>query len=308
MQFERRTVPTFYFIGVTTSKSSINTVFPRWMDILGLDVQLAGIDVPLHAPAETYRAIIEHIKVDPMVRGGLVTTHKIDLLAATRDLFDELDPNAELCGEVSAIVKRDGKLIGYAKDPISSGKTWEHFVPVGHLGRTHAEVLCFGSGGAAVATTVYLAHAEDRPQRVSLVDVSSERLEHARHIHQQLVTDIEFSYVLNADPYINDALMSSLPSGSVVINGTGMGKDLPGSPITAAGIFPQNGLVWEFNYRGELAFLKQARQQSANSGLIIEDGWVYFLHGWTQVVAEVLDFELTPELFEQMDAAARDVR
>ncbi len=308
MQFEKRTVPTFYFIGVTTGKSSIVKVFPRWMDVLGLDVKLAGIDAPLHAPEDTYRAIVEHIKNDPLVRGGLVTTHKIDLLAATRDLFDFLDPNAELCGEVSAIVNRDGKLMGYAKDPISSGKSWEHFVPAGHFKQTGAEVLCFGSGGAAVATTVYLAKAAGRPKRVTLVDVSAERLDHARDIHTQLKSDIQFDYLINADPYANDSLMSSLPAGSVVINGTGMGKDLPGSPITEAGIFPQNGLVWEFNYRGELTFLHQAQRQVDLRNLTIEDGWVYFLHGWTQVVAEVLGFELTPDLFQQMDQAAQPFR
>ena len=305
MKFEPRTVPTFYFIGVTTSQSSIVTIFPRWMDVLGLEVQLAGIDVPLHASVDTYRAIVEHIKSDPMVRGGLVTTHKIDLLAATHDLFDDLDPNAALCGEVSAIVKRDGKLLGYAKDPISSGKAWEHFVPAEHFGRTGAEVLCFGCGGAAVATTVYLAQATDQPKCVTLVDVSAERLDHARHIHRQIKTDIQFGYVLNDDPYINDMLMSHLPAGSVVINGTGMGKDLPGSPLTAAGIFPQGGIVWEFNYRGELTFLHQAKQQTASRNLTIEDGWVYFLHGWTQVLAEVSGFELSPEVFVKLDAAAR---
>ncbi len=305
MLLENRTVPTFYFVGVTTGKSSIVKVFPRWMEVLGLNVQLAGIDVPLHAPAETYRAIIEHIKRDPMVCGGLVTTHKIDLLAATRDLFDDLDPNADLCGEVSAIVKREGKLLGYAKDPISSGKTWEHFVPAGHFARTDAEVLCFGSGGAAVATTVYLAQVADRPKRVTLVDVSAERLDHARHIHKQLKMDIQFAYGVNADAHINDVLMSDLPAGSVVINGTGMGKDLPGSPITAAGIFPQDGFVWEFNYRGELTFMHQAQRQAALRNLTIEDGWEYFLHGWTQVLAEVLGFDLTPEVFNKLDIAAR---
>lgn len=304
MQFESRTVPTFYFIGVTTGKSSSMQVFPRWMDVLGLDVHIAGIDVPLHAPASTYRAIVEHIKSDPMVRGGLVTTHKIDLLAATRDLFDELDANAELCAEVSCIAKRDGKLLGYAKDPISSGKSWEHFVPSGHFGHTGADVLCFGSGGAAVATTVYLSSAADRPHHMTLVDVSRERLNHARHIHAQLKTDIQFNYVLNADPYINDALLTALPAASVIINGTGMGKDLPGSPLTAAGIFPQNGLVWEFNYRGELTFLKQAARQQSLRNLTIEDGWIYFLHGWTQVIAEVLEFDLTPAVFDELDKVA----
>jgi shikimate 5-dehydrogenase len=308
MQLEPHKLPTFIFIGVTTGKSSIVKVFPRWMQVLGLNVQLAGIDLPLHAPPENYRSIIEQIKRDSMVVGGLVTTHKIDLAAATHDLFDALDPNAALCGEVSAIVKRDGKLIGYAKDPMASGKTWEHFVPAGHFGRTKAEVLCFGCGGAAVATTVYLAGAEDRPKRITLVDVSAERLAHARDIHKRRTTDIQFEYVLNHDPYINDSLMSDLPAGSAVINATGMGKDLPGSPITVAGIFPRDGLVWEFNYRGELTFLHQAQRQADDRGLTVEDGWVYFLHGWTQVLAEVLGFELTPDLFAKLDLAARDFR
>jgi shikimate 5-dehydrogenase len=39
------------------------------------------------------------------------------------------------------------------------------------------------------------------------------------------------------------------------------------------------------NYRGDLVFLDQARA----AGVRFEDGWVYFLHGWTQVIAEVFD-------------------
>lgn len=305
MQIDTPKVPTFYFIGVSTTQSSIMRVFPRWSQILGLGVTLAGIDAPLHAPAETYRAIVEHIRREPLARGALVTTHKIDLLEATRDLFDDLDPNARLCGEVSCIAKHDGGLQGYAKDPISSGQTWQRFVPAGHFGRTQAEVLCLGSGGAAVATTVYLATAADRPARFTLVDISADRLEHARHIHERLNTDIRFEYVLNGDPALNDRRMASLPAGSVVINATGMGKDRPGSPLTDQAVFPEGGLVWEFNYRGALDFLRQAQAQQAARRLVIEDGWVYFLHGWTLVIAEAFQFELTAELFAQLDAAAR---
>jgi len=37
--------PTFYFIGVTTGKSSIMKVFPEWAEFLGLgDVVIKGID------------------------------------------------------------------------------------------------------------------------------------------------------------------------------------------------------------------------------------------------------------------------
>jgi shikimate 5-dehydrogenase len=59
-------------------------------------------------------------------------------------------------------------------------------------------------------------------------------------------------------------------------------KDLPGSPITDQGLFPVNEIVWELNYRGELGFMYQARAQSETRKIRVEDGWLYFLHGWTQ--------------------------
>jgi shikimate 5-dehydrogenase len=302
------TQPTFYFIGVTTAQSSIMRIFPRWAAILGLDTQIAGYDAPLHAPAEVYRAIVTHIKTHPLARGGLVTTHKIDLLDAARDLFDELDSYAVLCGEVSAIAKRDGALIGKAKDPVTSGIAWRTFVPDDHFARTGGEVLCFGSGGAAVAISVYLASTTDRPTHMTLVDISQSRLDHARAIHARISTDVKFDYILNDHAVLNDARMGRLLPGSVVINATGMGKDLPGSPVTDDALFPQNGFAWELNYRGELAFAQHARRQSEARGLHVEDGWVYFLHGWAQAMADVLAFDLTPEVFAQLDTAAREVR
>ena len=87
-----------------------------------------------------------------------------------------------------------------------------------------------------------------------------------------------------------------------------MGKDIPGSPITDKGLFPRQGLAWELNYRGELDFWHQAMAQQARQQLTIEDGWLYFLHGWTQVIAEVLDIALTPETFAALGELAADLR
>ena len=43
-----KTKPTFYFVGVTTGKSSIMKVFPLWMEALGRsDVVIEGIDYPI---------------------------------------------------------------------------------------------------------------------------------------------------------------------------------------------------------------------------------------------------------------------
>ncbi len=306
-----QTIPTMYFVGVTTGKSSIMKVFPKWSEILGLGAQIVGYDAPLRAPDDVYLAIVRHIKNDPLSLGGLVTTHKIDLLNATRPEFDYLDPFARLCGEISSISKRDGKLRGHAKDPVASGLAWQAFVPKGHWGRTGAHVLCLGAGGAAVAISVFVAglpDRADRPRKFIAVDRSPERLEHLKAIHQQLDTDIKFEYVLTEDPQRNDDLMAALPPGSMVINATGMGKDRPGSPVTDNAIWPQDGLVWELNYRGELDFMQQARRCAESRNLTIEDGWVYFLHGWTQVIAEVFDIQLTPELFAKLDEAAADLR
>lgn len=302
--------PTLYFIGVTTAQSSAWRIYPEWAKMLGIEAQLVGCDVPLRAPAEVYRRIIQHIKTDPLAVGGLVTTHKIDIVNAARDLFDYFDSNARLCGEISAISKHGSRLGGHARDPISSGRTWEQFVPRGHFARTRADVLCLGGGGAAVAISVYAARlpSEDRPRKFMLVDISHARLDHARAIHAQLDTGLQFEYILNADAARNDALLAALPAGSMVINATGMGKDLPGSPITDSAMFPQDGLVWELNYRGELDFLHQAERQSAAQSLIVEDGWVYFLHGWTQVMQAVFDFDLTPEVFAQLAEAASALR
>jgi shikimate 5-dehydrogenase len=83
-----------------------------------------------------------------------------------------------------------------------------------------------------------------------------------------------------------------------------MGKDLPGSPISGAARFPENAVAWDLNYRGELEFLRIADAQSSARGLQVADGWRYFLHGWTEVIAEVFQIELTPDRFDAMAAAA----
>lgn len=106
---EKAKVPTMYFIGVTTTKSSIMTLFPEWAKALGLkDVVLKGIDLEIHADPAEYRKVVEFIKNDELSLGALVTTHKIDLYEAAKDLFDFLDPYAQMFGELSSISKRGG--------------------------------------------------------------------------------------------------------------------------------------------------------------------------------------------------------
>ena len=302
----------FSFVGVTTGKSAIMRVFPAWAEHLGLgDVAMRGHDLPLHAEPQRYRDVVSALKADPLDRGGLVTTHKIDLFNACRDLFDYVDPYAELCGEVSSLSKRDGQFRAHAKDPISSGRSLDEFVEQGYWARTGAGALLFGAGGSNLAITLHLMTArepDDRPRRIVVVNRSPARLESMRTVHEQLGADVKVEYVENADARENDRLLATVPPDSLVVNGTGMGKDSPGSPITDDGVFPERALVWELNYRGELDFLHQARRQEAARGLVVEDGWRYFIHGWTCVIEEVFDVEMTPTVVNELSEIALRLR
>jgi len=320
-RFVTRRVPTFYFIGVTTGQSSIMRVFPLWTRELGRpEVVIEGVDCRIHDDPERYRRAVAQIKYDPLSLGALVTTHKIDLLEAARDMFDYLDPYAQVCGEVSCISKRNGALEGHAKDPISAGLSLDAVLGEGYFARTglmqgmyssptSGEVLCFGAGGSAAAIALHLIYKRspgDCPGRFVVVNRSPGRLDRLQRMVEGLETDIAFQYICNQDSRRNDEIMAGMPARSVVINATGMGKDTPGSPITGAGLFPMDGVAWELNYRGALDFMHQALAQQASRRLTVEDGWRYFLHGWTQVIAQVYHVTIGLELFERLEDIAAE--
>jgi shikimate 5-dehydrogenase len=152
-----------------------------------------------------------------------------------------------------------------------------------------------GAGGSTIAITWNLMHPRrggDRPSRVVVSNRSRPRLDSLRRIHEAFGFGVPVEYVLAPTPEANDRAIAGLKPGSLVVNATGLGKDAPGSPITDAARFPCDGIAWELNYRGDLVFLDQARRAAARQPLAIEDGWVYFLHGWTRVIAEVFDVEI----------------
>jgi shikimate 5-dehydrogenase len=209
---------TFYFIGVTTSQSSSRHMFPRWMQALNRpEVEWRGVDLPLHADPQSYRQVVQHIKQEPLALGALVTTHKLDLLAAARDLFDEIGPYATQTNEVSSIAKDGGKLIGQATDPVAGGLSLDAILGADYFARTGGEVLMLGAGGAAVALSLHLLqkpNPDDRPQRIVAVDLSPHRLAHLRELAPQFNTDTQFDTIENDKPQGNDELMATLPPGS----------------------------------------------------------------------------------------------
>ncbi len=304
-------IPTMYFIGVTTGSSSIMRVFPRWADHLGVEAAITGIDLPLNASPEAYREVVDFIKHDPKSLGALVTTHKLNLFKASRELFDGVGEDTRLLDEVSSISKRGSELWGHAMDPLTSGLSLLAIVGEEYWGNGEQLVL-LGAGGSSLALTLFLHRRQVTglpvPSRLVVTNRREPRLAEMQQIHAEIGFQIPIDYVLAPTPDINDAVVAAASVGSVVVNATGLGKDRPGSPLTDEVRFPTGAVVWDFNYRGDLVFLDQARLQVDSAGLRIEDGWVYFLHGWTRVISEVFHIDIPtsgPE-FDQLSYIALD--
>ena len=290
------------FVGVTTASSSIMTIFPTWSDMLGLDAELVGLDLPLDAGPAAYRRALRSMAEDPECVGALVTTHKIALLEAARDLFDELDDFAAETGEVSSVSFRDGRTLGAAKDPITAGLALEAVLAPDHFARG-GHVLCLGAGGAGTAIGWYLARRADVPARLTFLDTSPARLEHLEQVVAPHAGRTQLRTGLAGATDV-PRLLRDMPEHSLVINATGLGKDRPGSPLPDDAVLPRRAVVWELNYRGTLELLAQARAQEEERGLTVVDGWQYFIHGWTQVIAEVFGVPMGPDVVRRLSEAA----
>ena len=305
---------TMYFIGVTTGKSSIMKVFPAWAEALDFDAVIRGFDFSPNDDPRHYREAVQFIKNDPNSMGALVTTHKLNLFKACRDLFEGIGPYTKILDEVSSISKSGDKLWGHAKDPITAGLSLEAIVDEGYWKRTGAELMLLGAGGSALALTLFLHNKMqeygDVPSKIIVNNRSEKRLDEMKAVHRKISLKIPVEYNLAPAPDDNDARVKKLAAGSMIVNATGLGKDRSGSPLTDAVEFPAQGIVWEFNYRGNLIFLDQANTQKEKKNLKIEDGWIYFIHGWTRVIAEVfhIDIPTRGPMFDRLSGIAENMR
>jgi len=310
---EKPVLPTLYFVGVTTSRSSIMRIFPLWAKELGIpETQLVGYDIKVRGPAEKYRAIVRHIKENKMAKGALVTTHKIDIIEAAGYLFDYYDEYAKIFKEVSCISKRNGALRGHAKDPISAGLALEAFLPDNYWAHNKdAQAFIIGAGGSGIALSAFLMrsdHEENIPSKIIISNRSAGRLALCQEVHDTIGKTTVVEYVQVGVEQTNDDVVRNLPEGSLIVNATGMGKDRPGSPISDDIFFPQNSYLWEFNYRGSIEFFHQAEKQKEKQNLHVEDGWIYFIHGWTQVIGEVFNIDITKNYIARLGEIARLAR
>jgi shikimate dehydrogenase len=298
----------FVFFGVSTHESSIMAVFPRWADALGLDAEIVGRNIPLGSAAGSYRDAVANIRGDQSIRGGLITSHKVAFYEHARDFFDELDEQAERCREISCFAKRGTTLRGSAKDPIIAARVLADLLPDDHwLDREH-DALILGAGGAGTALSVALLSLPVPPARLVVTDSDESQLERLADVHSRLDSAHPVQYTLIRTATDSDRELANLRPGSLVVNATGVGKDVPGSPLTDAAAFPSDGIAWELNYRGDLTFLEQARRQTQSRRTRIENGWNYFIAAWVEVIREVFERSITPDDIAQLEHLAEEHR
>ena len=298
----------FWFIGVTTGQSMIMRLFPIWKEVLGIQGTLMhGVDLTPGVGGQKIRETVNELRTNPDVLGALVTTHKLAVWEEASDLFAKVDEHATRLQEISCISKdKNGKLIGHAKDPITSGKAMESILGKNHW-QSHpkAEAMVLGCGGAGTAIIEQLLSGEEgnTPQKIT-------GLEHNRGRIDKVKKDFSYTKKLileESEPSGETAaaIMTRLPPNSLIVNATGMGKDLPGSPVPKLINFPVQVIVWELNYRGSIEFYWHAKEQEESRKLRVHDGWDYFLLGWSSVMEEVFHFELTEPLMNQLKKTAK---
>ncbi|MGO9963079.1 MAG: shikimate dehydrogenase family protein [Acidimicrobiales bacterium] len=286
---------TVVFLGVTTGSSLVHQAISAWQSILATQCNIRGADISLDADDDTYIRFLDGLTKDESAAGAVITTHKVRLFRAGRDLFAGLDPFALACGEINAIRRTTAGLSGFARDPVSVGRLVDRIWP-----ESDGEVVCLGTGGAARALAQHL-FATRRPVRFVCADPIRVSVEQLARVAGHPVS----GHVGNR-PW--DDLVEDAPPGSLIVNATGLGKDRPGSPITGRTRFPPGAVVWELNYRGELAFLAQARAQAENRGLQVHDGWELFCHGWAAALSAVLDLADDDKLGDRFAKAAQSLR
>lgn len=287
---------TVLFLGVSTAASGTAKLFPRWMEAIGIDARLEGIDLPLGSPPHEYRRFVSRLEGEPGIAGAVITSHKLDLYRSCSDLLTPADPLVEIMGEAACLARGKNGLEAHTVDPLSS-RLALHEILKARSGRV-AGALVLGAGGAGLAVALSLPDLS--AGRVTVADTRPERLEHAAQVFAGISQAGSITTSAIPPGAEADELVGSLPPSSLIVNATGLGKDLPGSPVTDAVAWPEGSLLWELNYRGDLTMLKQAGGRAAERSLETHDGWRLFMHGWALSLSLIFDLEVSADDLERV--------
>jgi len=284
------------FLGVSTTASGTAKLWPRWTKAIGIDAPLEGVDLPLGSPPDEYRRFVGRLMNEPGIAGAVITSHKLDLYRSCPDLLTPADPLVEIMGEAASIARGTNGLEAHTVDPLSSRRALQEMMKAG--GGKVADALVLGAGGAGLAVALALPDLSEG--QVTVADTRPERLAHAAQVFVRMspvgsITTAEIRPGGNADE-----LVGSLPPSSMIVNATGLGKDVSGSPVSDAVMLPEGSLLWELNYRGDLTMLKQAGGRAAQRSLEIHDGWRLFMHGWAVALSLIFNLEVSADDLERV--------
>lgn len=283
-----------WFVGVSTAGSAALAAFPAWSRSLGLEAEVVGVDLAVDAPADAYRQLVARFRASAEVMGAVITGHKARLFETARDQLDAVSDAASGCREIS-VLRRDGDHVcGTAIEVRSSAAALREIVPANHWAISGGQLLILGAGGTAAALISAMFDQSGAgsigPSAVHLIDLVPSRAERlAEHLGRlSRDTAVSVERVKEAS-----SVLTRLPSGSLVVNASGVGKDVSGSPVPLPAPWPDRVIFWEINYRGELPLLKDATHQAPARGLAVHDGWKLFVAGWSEALAAILNRRLT---------------
>lgn len=288
-----------WFLGVSTGPSLIHRAAPRWGELLGRPLSCRGVDLPLGAQPAQYRAFCESLATADEALGAVVTSHKTALFDHCAGQFTHLDPDARLSREINAIASSSAGLAGWARDPVSTGRVLDRIWP-----DPGGDIIILGGGGTAAALLTHLVRRSAGVHRAVVCEPEPRRRAALGALLRDLQPRFEVQVPRGRPERPWDGVVARAAAGALVVNATGLGKDRPGSPLTAEAEFPPGAIAWDLNYRGSLEFLHQA----ARHGARVHDGWDLFCHGWAAALTPILRLPDDPSLGDRFAAAIEDLR
>lgn len=278
----------YFFLGVSTKSSLVNKTFPIWMDVFSQKIDLETFDLQLRSGPEMYVSFIDGIQ-RPCV-GSLITSHKTDIFETCSHLFNDISEDAVALREISA-VRRDqyGNLFGHNTDIAGSSRSLRRLTLENESWLSgNRNIIILGAGGACLSLIKSIRENIGCANKVLITEKRPDRLETVREIAERNA----FEVGLKDASYVSDAINES-GKNPLIINATGMGKDIPGSPIPNPDDVPGDATFWELNYRGELDLFR--RLKAASKGIMVADGWDFFVDGWMNNILFVLNISLSDE-------------